>query len=119
MALDTVTDYLAQARSLLQDQTHPVRYSDSDLIDALNLGLLEARKLRADLFLGTTPGTISVTSIGGTNADPMSAIDEQYRVPLLYYVVGHALERDDEDGSDRRAEQYKLRFIGKMMAAAA
>jgi|SRR5215204_1567025 len=119
MALDTVTDYLAQARSLLQDRTYPVRYSDSDLIDALNLGLLEARKLRADLFLGTVPGTISVTSIGGTGADPMSAIDEQYRVPLLYYVVGHALERDDEDGSDRRAEQYKLRFIGKMMAAAA
>ena len=29
----------------------PYRYPDDDLIDALNIGLLEARRLRADLFL--------------------------------------------------------------------
>ena len=119
MALDTVTDYVAQARSLLQDKISPVRYSDGDLIDALNLALLEARKLRPDLFLGASPGALAVTSIGGTTPDPMSAIDEQYRVPLLYYIVGHALERDEEDGSERRAEQFKMRFIGKMLVLAA
>ncbi len=119
MALDTVTDYLAQARALLQDKTYPVRYPDSDLIDALNLALLEARKLRPDLFLGTVPGTLTTPSIGGTNPDPMSAIDEQYRVPLLLYVVGHALERDEEDGSEQRAMRYKSQFVGKMLALAA
>jgi len=119
MALDTVTDYVAQARALLQDTISPVRYPDSDLVDALNLALLEARKLRPDLFLGASPGTLSVTSIGGTNADPMSAIDEQYRVPLLYYIVGHALRRDEEDGSEARASQFMMQFVGKMLALAA
>jgi hypothetical protein len=119
MALDTVTDYVAQARSLLQDKTYPVRYSDGDLIDALNLALLEARKLRPDLFLGTAPGTLTTPSIGGANTDPMSAIDEQYRVPLLYYIVGHALRRDDEDGSEARASQFMMQFVGKMLALAA
>jgi|SRR5215204_1720157 len=118
MALDTVTDYVAQARSLLQDKTHPVRYSDGDLIDALNLALLEARRLRPDLFLGTSPGTLTTPSIG-TTPDPMGAIDEQYRVPLLYYIVGHALRRDDEDGSEARASQFMMGFVGKMLALAA
>jgi len=119
MALDTVTDYVAQARALLQDTMSPVRYPDSDIIDALNLSLLEARRLRPDLFLGTSPGTLSVTSIGGTNAVPMSTIDEQYRVPLLYFVVGHTLERDEEDGSEMRSQRYKMQFVGKMLALAA
>jgi hypothetical protein len=116
MALDTVTDYVAQARALLQDKTHPVRYSDHDLIDALNLGLMEARKLRPDLYLGASPGLLTTPDIGGSAGDPMSTIDVQYRVPLLYFMVGHALERDEEDGSERRAMSYKQRFAGGLLA---
>jgi hypothetical protein len=37
MALDTVVDYLAQARVLLQDKTYPPRYPDAELVEALNL----------------------------------------------------------------------------------
>ena len=50
-ALETVGQYLEEARRLLQDEIAPYRYPDDDLIDALNIGLLEARRLRADLFL--------------------------------------------------------------------
>jgi hypothetical protein len=40
MALDTVTDYCAEARVLLQDVTNPVRYSDEELTSALQMGLM-------------------------------------------------------------------------------
>ena len=50
-ALDTVAQYLEEARRLLQDEVAPFRYPDDDIVDALNIGLMEARRLRADLFL--------------------------------------------------------------------
>jgi hypothetical protein len=43
----------------------------------------------------------------------------QYRVPLLYYMVGHCFMRDEEEGSGNRGRQYHQRFIGKMLALAA
>jgi hypothetical protein len=90
MALDTVTDFCSEARILLQDTTNPVRYSDDELVSALQMGLMETRKLRPDLFLGTSPGELTVidpTAVG----NQLSRLDVQYRVPILYYMVGALL----------------------------
>ena len=46
--LDTVQDYITDARVLLQDLISPYRYDDPSLLTALNVALLEARRLRAD-----------------------------------------------------------------------
>ncbi len=50
MALDlqTVESYIGDARTLLLDQIPPFRYSDTSLLIALNLALLEGRRLRPD-----------------------------------------------------------------------
>ena len=50
MALDTVQDYVSAARVLLQDTVAPYRYSDADMIAELNLAILEAKRVRPDLF---------------------------------------------------------------------
>ena len=50
-ALETVGQYIEESCCLLQDEFTPYRYPHDDLIDALNIGLQEARRLRADLFL--------------------------------------------------------------------
>jgi hypothetical protein len=118
MALDTVTDFCSEARILLQDTTNPVRYSDDELVSALQMGLMETRKLRPDLFLGTSPGELTVidpTAVG----NQLSRLDVQYRVPILYYMVGHCFMRDEEEGSGNQAAAYHQRFIGKMLALAA
>jgi hypothetical protein len=117
MALDTVVDYLAQARVLLQDKTYPPRYPDFELVEALNLGMMEARRMRPDIFLGDAPTLSTVPSIGAT--DPMSQVDVQYRVPLLYYMVGHAMQRDEEENNENRAIAYKQRFAGMLLSVAA
>lgn len=103
--LDTVEDYLADARVLLLDQVSPYRYDDASLLTALNVTLLEARRLRADLFVfndrrgGKVP---SYTEVDNTTVP----IEEQFRLGILHGLVGHALERDQEDVQDARAVAF-------------
>ena len=74
-ALETVGQYIEESRRLLQDEFTPYRYPDDDLVDALNIGLQEARRLRADLFLPlfdmpwVDPTTINLTT--PISLDPM------------------------------------------------
>ena len=113
-ALETVGQYLEEARRLLQDEVIPYRYPDDDLVDALNIGLMEARRLRADLFLplfdvpwtdpsGTIDTTVTITM------DPM------YRSTLVYYVVGRAQLRDDEPTVDQRAAGLIQKFTAQLL----
>ncbi|MDE2106488.1 MAG: hypothetical protein KGL39_55250 [Patescibacteria group bacterium] len=117
MALDTVQDYITQSRVLLLDQAAPYRYADSELVDALNMAILEARRLRPDIlqaYLRTTPPSFSSTA--PTVAVP---IDPQYRVAALYYVCGHAQLRDDETTQDGRAAVFLNKFTSQLLTIAA
>ena len=112
-ALETVADYLSQARSLLQDLVEPYRYRDSELVGFLNLGLLEMRKLRPDLMLATPT---SVPSYSSSSPTTSVAVDVQYRVALLYYTVGQAQLRDAEDVSDQRALAMLTNFAAQLLS---
>jgi hypothetical protein len=115
MALDTVADYITEARALLQDARTPYRYSDGEIAAAIGLGLYEARRLRPELFTaGVVPSITSATTTGTA-----VAMDVQYRMSLLYYVVGHISMRDEEEGSDSRGAGYKRMFLAQMLTIAA
>ena len=108
--LSTVEAYISQARVLLQDTVDlPYRYADAELIDALNRGLLEIRRIRPDLMLQYV--TSSVPTIA-TGAVPL---DEQYRTALLYYIVGQAQLRDDENTQDARATVFLNKFVAQLL----
>ena len=109
-ALDTVQDYVNGARILLQDQVAPYRYPDDDLVAALSYAMLEARKLRPDLFLNSSPQNFT------TNDTTAVGIDQQYRVAVLYYIVGHAQLRDDENTQDQRAAAFMSKFTSGLVA---
>lgn len=103
--LNTVADYIADARTLLQDKIPPYRYDDPSLIVALNVTMLEARRLRADLFvfnLAVRGQTQAFTVIDDTYVD----IEPQFRLAVLHGLCGHALERDQEDVQDMRASTF-------------
>lgn len=113
MALDTVADYVRDARVLLQDTVAEYRYSNDELVEALNLGILEIRRLRPELvrsYFRTSLPTFSFSA--PTTAVPM---DYQYRVPLLYYICGHTQLRDDENTQDARATVFLNKFIAQML----
>lgn len=111
MALDTVADYVSLARTLLMDEVDsPYRYSDASLITALNLSFMETKKVRADLMIGKT--LPSFTANDATAVD----MDEMYRVPLVYYMCGHAQMRDEEGNQDQRAAGFLQLFRSQMGA---
>lgn len=113
MALDTVQDYVNRARVLLLDQVEPYRYSTSDLVDALNMGIMEARRLRPDVlqaYLRTTPPSFSSTALSA-----LVPIDVQYRSAFVYYVCGQAQLRDDENVQDSRAVTFLNKFTSQLL----
>lgn len=114
-ALDTVADYLAHARILLQDTIVDYRYSDAELIQNLNMGLLEMRRLRPDLMMSTFSGAIPKY----TTASQSVACDPQYRPALLYYVCGQAQLRDDEATQDVRATVFLNKFVAQLQTIGA
>lgn len=117
-ALDTVADYIADARVLLQDTVEPYRYSSAELAENLSLGLLEIRRLRPDLMASTF--RTSIPKYTAANASTTSVtLDVQYRMALLYYVCGQAQLRDAEDVQDARSLAFLNKFTAQMLTMGA
>ena len=106
-ALETVGQYLEEARRLLQDEIVPYRYPDDDLVDALNIGLMEARRLRADLFLPLfeLPWFDPTKTAPTPDLTVPVTLDPMYRSALVYYIVGRMQLRDDE--ADHRSARRR------------
>lgn len=116
-ALNTVEDYVIAARRLLQDEDDDgYRYPTTSFVDALNFGILEARRIRPDLFLARFA---NLPSYSADTLDAQVAIDEQYRVAILYYVCAHLQMRDDEDVTDARAGAYLAKFNSQLSTGVA
>lgn len=110
--LDTVGKYITECRALLQDSVVPYRYSDADIIGALNLGLAEAYRLRPDLFLNGYTFELPFLAI---STDPIP-VEPQYRSAFSYYIVGRLSLRDEEDTQDARASSLLNKFVGQMLS---
>jgi len=112
-ALDTVADYVQQARVLLQDTYGPAyRYASIDIVMALNLGLMRARQLRADLFI-LTDGVVPY--FNQENASPVP-FEVMYRQGLLNWIIGQIELRDAEGSQDDRAAALQNAFVAQLTA---
>ncbi|WP_020095681.1 hypothetical protein [Methylobacterium sp. 285MFTsu5.1] len=106
--LDTVKDYVDQARIILQDQVVPFRYPDNDIINALNLACLRASGWRYDVFMGVVPNF-------GPLEDSTAAIPAQMRPAFLNYVVGQIEVRETEATDEERASSFLASFRAEMV----
>lgn len=106
MSLTVVSDYVTAARVLLQDQVQPYRYPDADLVQALNDGFLDMRRLRPDLFLFNSFAVPQFTSNDSTTVN----VDGTYAHSLIYFMVGMAQARDEEWTQDSRAAGFLKMF---------
>lgn len=105
--LQTVEGYVQDVRTLLLDRVKPYRYSDTSLIVALNLALLEGRRLRADLFVCRYGNDVPQFQEVSGQVVP---IEPQFRLAFAYGIAAHALLRDEEDVQDSRANTFLERF---------
>jgi hypothetical protein len=113
MALDTVQDYIDRARGILVDSVEPYRYPDQDLVEALNMAVMEARRLRPELMRSFFRGSLPEFQASDTTA--AVPIDPMYRSAFLYYVCGHAHLRDDEVTTDSRAAGFLNKFVAQLL----
>lgn len=104
-----VSDYISRARSLLQDLVVPYRYSDADLVDALNAAITESSRVRPDFWLNIA----SLPQYSSGSLGTTVVIDQRYQMTFIYFIVGLMQLRDAEDTQDPRA----LGFIDKFAKA--
>jgi len=110
VAFRTVGDILTEARVLLQD-VDGERYTDTQMVQALNEGLLETRRLRPDMYrdrLSNVPQY--TTSQFSTYID----YEQMYVPALINFVTGRIQMQDDEANSDGRAVVFINTFLSKL-----
>lgn len=113
MALETVDQYVGEARTLLQDKNEVYRYSNAELVSALNMAIMAARRWRPDLFLEVA--TIPSFAATDITAATVFTMDVQYRMPFVLFMVGWAQLRDEEDTQDARAAALMSNFTKQLV----
>jgi len=110
--LHTVQDFVTDTRTLLQDEIAPYRYGDASIVVAINVTLLEAYRIRPDLFVFTKTGV--PPTIVQVNTTPM-CIEPPFRLPILFGICAHAMARDQEDYQDARATSFMNIFQSMLL----
>lgn len=109
----TIQDILDEARVYIQDEVEEYRYSDEDLVDYLNNGIWEIRRIRPDFFIGTYDD--EVPSFTTAQLDSEYPLDGQTYTAMAYFVAGNAALRDDEHVNDGRASGLLTLFQAKLL----
>lgn len=113
----TVNSVISEARAILKDtDSQLLRYSTADLVEYFNNALLEARRIRPDLFRAYIGQ--SVPSYTESDLSSPFPIDEMFFPQFVHYVAGTAELRDDEFSVDARAVTLLNQFIAKMLTVA-
>tara|TARA_R110000851_G_scaffold265570_7_gene418094 strand:- start:4619 stop:4987 length:369 start_codon:yes stop_codon:yes gene_type:complete len=119
----TLDTALSHIRDLLKDtQADAYRHSSAKILRVTNVALVEARKLRPDLFIPSlvtySAPTLTTADLGQDPQTPLP-IDDMYFMPIVEYVVGFVSMEDDEFVIDGRAVQLLNRFSQKMIGKGA
>jgi len=125
-----VSQYIADTRSFLQDLIGPpYRYSDDNIVTALNDAVGEIARVRPDIFLDykylfplprqspindMVPGLFS--SAKPTDTVP---VDRKYYQPIIWYMSGLLQFWDVDDTQDVRGQTFHQKFLGSLMSLAA
>jgi len=132
MALQTVGGYVRDVRILLQDRIVPYRYSTKSIVRALNIILMEVRRLRPDLmapqYLDNVPdydwdNDLNVEP-GTDNDDDDNPVwsewvplEQQFRPAIVLGIAGYTMRRDQEDIEDERATGHIQSFENMLTEA--
>jgi hypothetical protein len=105
--LMTVQDVITDVRTIILDQVQPYRYTDDELLVALNSMLLEASRMRPDIFLHHHERHVPhFDSVSGQKV----GVESQFRLAFVYGTASHALLRDEEDVQDARVNMFQAKF---------
>lgn len=113
-----VSDLLTRVRIVLQDQDSAnYRYPTKDIVGYLNDAVLEAKRIRPDLFLGqylSNPPQVTLADNADYSAVAFPLPDSCFTA-CIDYCAGRCELRDDEFAVDGRAMTFVNSFAMKLM----
>ena len=101
----TFDQIISSVRRGFLNDVDKVRWSDEDLLEYANEAVVEIRRVRPDLFLGTYLQTIPVYD--GPDDFPLPRVYESFAKD---YIVHRAHSREEEYVNDNRAVLFYSRF---------
>lgn len=107
----TLDNLVDEVRLMLKDRRVPYRYTQADILEAINSAFGELKRLRPDIFLGCCSdddGTIELPDFieADLNLTPTPTpfpVEATYFIPIVFYSVGKLQLGDDEFAIDNRA----------------
>lgn len=120
--LQTIGDLIAEVRLLLQDQGlggTPTRWSDTNIVQALNMGLAESFRVRPDFWRGVLTDYPSDTTIPQFDATQLTSavpFPFAYVPALIDYITGMTQMADLEGTQDARAAGLLKMFTDKLLS---
>lgn len=140
----TVGAYLYSTRTRLQDLIFPYRYSDPQIVAALNSALFDAQRIRPDIFLDLKyqrplkKGDIGDGAINAyynlndlvylappnnTVVDPTQGsyvpIPSKFSESVVWYMSGQLQLFDVNDATDQRAQAFMQKFQQELLSVSA
>jgi hypothetical protein len=95
----TVSETLRNVRAIIQDEQTPFRYSDTDLVQYLNEGLVAMYRIRPDLMVGQGWAVEAPYSVPADAAKLLpEVVADWYFAPLVDWISGRAFMRDTQYG---------------------
>jgi hypothetical protein len=115
----TIGGLITEARVILQD-VDPIidgvnRFSDTDLVDAFNDALLQARAKRPDAFLDMGLRNPVPKYVMPDDSDTAFPLDTGFYPAFLFYVVGRSELREDTFAEDGRATVMMNKFVSQLL----
>jgi len=101
-----IADFVRQVRETVQDLDGD-RYTDSRIVAAINMGILEMRRMRPDYFIGRY-GEPPYQAVDATEVYPLAM---ETMPALVMYAVGFLAMADDEEGANALAQQGMQVFM--------
>ncbi len=116
----TLDNLVDEARLLLKDRRVPYRFTQADVLAAVNSGFREVKRIRPDIFLNPA-GNISLPDFVeadlGLGTPTPFPIDEMFFMPVVFYTVGKLQLGDDEFTLDNRAMTLLATFRQLLVGA--
>jgi hypothetical protein len=137
----TVTSYLVSSRNRLQDLISPYRYTDGQIVSALDTALAEMGRIRPDIFLDLKyqhplrkgdlndgmPGGYGLADVAfqpdGITYNPgggtIVPVPVKYITPIHWFMDGWLQFQDVTDTQDARAQGFMQKFQTQLMTLSA
>lgn len=116
----TLDNLVDEVRLMLKDRRVPYRWTQTDVLAAINSGFRETKRVRPDIYLNVA-GDIALPNFVEADlglATPTAfPIDEIFFMALVFYATGKLQLGDDEFTVDNRAMTLLSAFRQLLLGA--